>query len=235
MIYEYNKKVIFKFEPDMAEWKGKKRVYWYLGALFSGASYLTFCYINPWVTILPGTLLLASMITLRMSSSFDRKTINKIEIVDNYHIKVYPLGLNGADILCDIQETELIGVQILPQTPEQEAANEPKSYLMTTSFVETIKGRQYNGMNLIIDPKLTTLENVDLLKCIVYGQVQHIPKFRYTGSHHEASGIDDILAQAAKQGTKTNIDFEMGDEDFAFFRKKWEGNEDDDSEFSKKK
>jgi len=87
------------------------------------------------------------------------------------------MNMDGKDIICNIQDTEIIGVNLLSSSKGEDGTPQ-NSYAVIANFTDTVNGSQHFLMRLIIDPKTTTVENMDLLKCILYGDVNQIQNFR---------------------------------------------------------
>jgi len=177
MNYIYNSKTIYELKMTKDQIKNGKQAYWGMTAFWSAASYLTFNFLNPWFTLVPGVLLAGSLFTLKGSYSFAKQLVQKIELIDLYHVKLYPMNMDGKDIICNIQDTEIIGVNLLSSSKGEDGTPQ-NSYAVIANFTNTVGGSQHFLMRLIIDPKTTTVDNMDLLKCILYGDVNQIPNFR---------------------------------------------------------
>ncbi len=190
--YIYNTKNVYEVDMDKDQINNGKQAYWGMSCFWGAASYLTFNFLNPWFTILPGLLLAGSLYTVRGSYVFAKKLIKKIELIDLYHIKIYPMNMEGKDIICNIQDTEIIGVNQLSSTKGEDGTPQ-NSYAIIANFTDTVKGKKYYFMRMIIDPKTTRVDNMDLLKVILYGDVQQIGNFRLLVNTLEEGNNETIV------------------------------------------
>jgi len=188
--YIYNTKTVYEIDMEKDQISNGRQAYWGMSAFWGAASYLTFNFLNPWFTVLPGLLFAGSLYTVRGSYVFAKKMIQKIELIDLYHVKIYPMNMDGKDIIVNIQDTEIIGVNQLSSTKGEDGTPQ-NSYAIIANFTDTVKGKKYYFMRMIIDPKTTRVDNMDLLKVILYGDVQQIANFRLLVN----TSLDDMMKE----------------------------------------
>jgi len=221
--YQYSNKTIFEVHTQKDDFTKKYMFYWGMSTVWGVVSYLTFNYINPWVAIIPVWFLTGSLLTMRMASKFVKGMIKKVELVDDKHIKIYPLNLKGKEVLCEIANTEVLGIKVMQETPTEKGASVVKSYIIMANFVEANKKKSYNNMRLIVDPAITSIENIDLLKSILYGQSSEIEKFEFVDRSEEKKKAEEDLKLKKERDELEDAEgqakFEFREEEFDELRK----------------
>jgi len=223
--YQYSNKTIFEVHTQKDDFTKKYMFYWGMSTIWGVVSYLTFNYINPWVAVIPVWFLTGSLLTMRMANKFAKGMVKKVELVDDKHIKIYPLSMKGKEVLCEIANTEVLGIKVMQETPTEKGASIVKSYIIMANFVESTKKKSYTNMRLIVDPAITTIENIDLLKSILYGQAAEIEKFEYVDKSEEKKKAEEDLELKKERDTMDDAEgkakFEFRDEEFDELRKQF--------------
>ena len=222
--YTYANKTIFHVDSRKDDFTKKYIFYWGMGSVWLAVSFLTFNYINPWVAIIPVWFLAGSMMTIRMASKFAKTMLKKIELVDSEHITIYPLSLKGKGVLCNIKDTEVLGIKVLSASPpgKDGKTGSVKSYLIMANFTESAKGKSYSRMRLIVDPKLTSVTNIDLLKAILYGQTEEVGKYEYAEQSEEAKRMEEEKKEKDSViDVEGKAQFEFKEEEFEQLRKEF--------------
>ena len=219
--YEYNTKTLFEVHTKKEDFTKRYMFYWGMGTIWGIVSFLTFNYINPWAALIPVWFLSGSLMTIRMASKFQKGMIKKIELVDNKHINIYPLHLKGKGVLCDISKTEMLGIKVMSESPQEDGKSVVKSYLILANFQEANKKKNYNKMRLLIDPKLTSVASIDLLKSILYGNIDEVENYTYV---EKKADENEVQEQEKKERDRVDdaegiAKFEFKDEEFDELRK----------------
>lgn len=222
-VYQYSNKTVFEVHTQKDDFTKKYMFYWGMSTVWGVVSYLTFNYINPWVAIIPVWFLTGSLLTMRMASKFAKGMVKKLEIVDDKHIKIYPLSLKGKEVLCEIANTEVLGIKVMQETSTDKGASTIKSYIIMANFVEATKKKTYNNMRLIVDPAITSIESIDLLKSILYGQVAEVEKFEYVDRTEDKKKAEEDLKVKKErdefENAEGNAKFEFKEEEFDELRR----------------
>lgn len=179
LIYEYTNKTVYDLNSNLAGRKSNKNIQFIISSVLGLSSMATLGFLNPWVTIIPGALFAGSLMSMRMSSQFERKMIQKIELTDIYHMKVFTLESGDEGLICNIESSEILNVHPIDAEGPDGAENKTsRVYMMQMNLVDGINQKNYKGMRLMIDLNKDSIENMDLFKCMLWGKSNLVANFR---------------------------------------------------------
>jgi len=118
-----------------------------------------------------------SFLTTRYVQRLMVGSVAKMELVNNEQVLLYNWANPSEGIICNIEGARVIKSKGFLDLGEGKNGRQP-NYNFETEFIEAESGEKRKAF-FLLSAEGSSIENVDLFKCIVHGKKSEIPNFKY--------------------------------------------------------
>jgi len=173
-----NKPQIGKITFDKAFWK---TIYIMEALIWGPLFYIIYAKISPLASILPLLGFTATAAATRISQLLIENSVMRMDLLNSNQVMIYPWGTQGIGITCKIEGAKLIDAKlpVKKEAKSKEIDDEEsrESVSIEAVFIEDTPKQKKIRAVFLVSPEASPIENVDLFKNIIYGNVNEVEKF----------------------------------------------------------
>ena len=208
--YTYSNREVFSIKSRYESFKARQRGDLAMVMLMSGAAFVTFMYIHPYVIVVPLWFLVGSLVSLNGARELSKSLVKSMELVSPQQVRLNIIS--GGQMTCNIEDIEVVGIK--EWSPMKDKSQQFNNYIVLGNF-KSADGKSQKQLRFIVDSHITKVESVDLFRAILHGDMKEVQKFEYVepdvkeeDSKEEAdSEMQKKKEQALNQETAPQFDF----------------------------
>lgn len=156
-------------------------------AIWTPIAYLGYTFLHPYTLIIPLLGLSFTLWGTRYAQVMLQSSILRMDLLNEKQISLYMLGSQDVGTVCNIEGANVLSIQKtfgnMGDQKNTEFENK-EGISIEASFVQSSNNKGLKVVFMVV-PGESVIENVDLFRSVVQGEVGEVEKFSYIGREEE--------------------------------------------------